>query len=71
LSGSHPKAPGFAGGYLPLVGFCVNRIGREIPSDFIGVVWTPFDLHSAWKTALAKELRDAGHEIDWNKVMGP
>ena len=51
---------------------CAIKLGElEIPSDILGVVWTPFDEHGAWKTALAKELRDAGHDIDWNKVMGP
>jgi predicted nucleotide-binding protein len=64
------------------IGYFIGKLGRqnvcamklgdlEIPSDIIGVVWTPFDAHGAWKTALAKELRDAGHAIDWNKVMGP
>jgi predicted nucleotide-binding protein len=51
---------------------CAIKLGDlEIPSDIIGVVWTPFDAHGAWKTALAKELKDAGHAIDWNKLMGP
>jgi predicted nucleotide-binding protein len=51
---------------------CAMKLGDlEIPSDIIGVVWTPFDEHGAWKTALARELKDAGHEIDWEKVMGP
>ena len=63
---------GYFIGKLGRKNVCAIKLGDlEIPSDFIGVVWTPFDLHSAWKTALAKELRDAGHEIDWNKVMGP
>ena len=64
------------------LGYFIGKLGRnnvcavklgdlEIPSDIIGVIWTPFDPHGAWKTALAKELREAGHEIDWNKVMGP
>ena len=64
------------------LGYFIGKLGRnnvcavklgdlEIPSDIIGAIWTPFDPHGAWKTALAKELREAGHEIDWNKVMGP
>jgi predicted nucleotide-binding protein len=63
---------GYFIGKLGRKNVCAIKVGDlEIPSDFIGVVWTPFDPHGAWRTALAKELRDAGHEIDWNKVMGP
>jgi hypothetical protein len=41
----------------------------EIPSDFGGVVYTPFDDSGGWKRALGQELEAAGFEIDWNKVM--
>ena len=40
-----------------------------MPSDILGIVWTPFDVGGAWKIALAKELQAAGYDIDWNKVM--
>jgi predicted nucleotide-binding protein len=51
---------------------CAIKLGDlEIPSDIMGVVWIPFDAHNAWKTALAKELRDAGHAIDSSKVIRP
>jgi predicted nucleotide-binding protein len=63
---------GFFIGKLGRKNVCAIKLGEvEIPSDILGVAWTPFDEHGAWKTALAKELRDAGHDIDWNKVMGP
>lgn len=39
----------------------------ETPSDFDGVVYTPYD--AGWKVALAKELQAAGYVIDWNVVM--
>lgn len=39
----------------------------EVPSDFDGVVYTPYD--AGWKGALAKELQAAGYQIDWNIVM--
>ena len=49
---------------------CALKKGRvEIPSDFAGVVWTPMDENGGWKTELAKELKAAGYEIDWNRVM--
>jgi len=63
---------GYFIGKLGRQNVCAIKLGDlELPSDIIGVMWTPFDAHSAWKTALAKELRDAGHAIDWNKAMGP
>ncbi|MQP40942.1 nucleotide-binding protein [Brucella pseudogrignonensis] len=39
----------------------------ERPSDFDGVVYTPFT--GSWKADLAKELQAAGYDLDWNKVM--
>jgi predicted nucleotide-binding protein len=62
------------------LGYFVGRLGRdrvcalkrgevEIPSDFNGVVYVPFDNSGAWKQMLGKELQAARFEIDWNKVM--
>jgi len=62
------------------LGYFIGKLGRdhvcaiksgelEMPSDILGVVWTPFDISGAWRAALAKELQAAGHEIDWNKAM--
>lgn len=62
------------------LGYFIARLGREnvctlrkgdvaIPSDFAGVVWTMMDDGNGWKSELAKELRAAGYDIDWNKVM--
>jgi predicted nucleotide-binding protein len=61
------------------LGYFIGRLGRnrvcalkrgelEIPSDFGGVVYEPFDSSGGWKLALGRELRAAGFEIDWNKV---
>jgi predicted nucleotide-binding protein len=61
------------------LGYFIGRLGRnrvcalkrgelEIPSDFGGVVYEPFDASGGWKLALGRELRAAGFEIDWNKV---
>jgi predicted nucleotide-binding protein len=64
---------GYFIGKLGRQNVCAIKLGDdlEMPSDIIGVVWTPFDAHGAWKSALARELEDAGHAIDWNKAMRP
>jgi predicted nucleotide-binding protein len=36
----------------------------EIPSDYLGVVYTKFDVLGAWKMDLAKELASAGYAIN-------
>jgi predicted nucleotide-binding protein len=63
------------------LGYFIGRLGRarvcalkhgemELPTDFAGIVWEPFELMAGgWKTKLGKELEAAGFEIDWNKVM--
>jgi len=62
------------------LGYFVGHLGRdrvcallkdtvEIPSDYMGVVYTPFDAGGGWKQALAKELQAAGYVVDWNKIM--
>jgi predicted nucleotide-binding protein len=62
------------------LGYFIARLGRkrvaalkqdsvEVPSDFSGVVYLTYDSNKAWKQALAQELKAAGFEIDWNKVM--
>jgi predicted nucleotide-binding protein len=63
------------------LGYFVGRLGRnrvcalkrgdlEIPSDFTGVVYVPFDDSDGWKQAFGRELQAAGFEIDWGKAMG-
>jgi len=62
------------------LGYFVGRLGRErvcaltrgnieLPSDFGGVVYEPFDAGGGWRQAIARELQAAGFDIDWNKVM--
>lgn len=49
---------------------CALRKGEvETPSDFDGVVYVPLDDGGAWKLTLAKEMKAAHLEIDFNKVM--
>ncbi|MGN7770767.1 TIR domain-containing protein [Phyllobacterium sp. 22552] len=63
------------------LGYFIGRLGRdrvcalksgdlEIPSDILGVVYTSFDANGGWRSDLAKELKAAGYEIDWNVIMG-
>lgn len=77
-----PQRPRARQNVLLELGYFIGRLGRsrvcalkrgevEIPSDFGGVVYEPFDAAGVWKAALGRELRAAGFEIDWNKVMKP
>lgn len=61
------------------LGYFVGKLGRsrvcalkrgdvEVPSDFGGVAYHPFDDSGAWKYLLAGELRAAGYGIDMNKI---
>ncbi len=40
----------------------------ELPSDYAGVLYTPIDAHGAWKLQLCRNLRDAGLEVDANRI---
>jgi len=61
------------------LGFFIGKLGREnvcvlyaagveLPSDMLGVVYTPLDAHGAWETLLAKELRAAGYSVNFNDL---
>lgn len=61
------------------LGYFVGKIGRghvcllhhgdvEIPSDYFGVEYVPFDEKSAWKYRLGQELKEAGYKIDLNAL---
>lgn len=62
------------------LGYFIGRLGRnrvcalkrgelEVPSDFGGVVYQPFDVLGGWKLALGRELHAAGFDIDWTNSM--
>jgi predicted nucleotide-binding protein len=62
------------------LGFFIGRLGRarvcalmapdiEIPSDILGIVWTPIDSAGAWKQGLAKELQAGGYTVNLNRIM--
>lgn len=63
------------------LGFFIGKLGRkhvcalykgdvERPSDVSGVLWTLMDDHDAWQFKLAREMKQAGLEIDMNKLSG-
>lgn len=62
------------------LGYFVGKLGRgrvcalrkgevELPSDFSGVIYTPFGSDDSWKMKLARELKVAGVEIDLNVAL--
>lgn len=64
------------------LGYFIGRLGRnrvvallrehsgfEMPSDFAGVVFVPFDGHGAWKLSLARELKAAGFHFSQDKLL--
>ncbi|PRH84576.1 hypothetical protein C5L14_25575 [Labrys okinawensis] len=62
------------------LGYFVGRLGRdkvcallkdsiELPSDYVGVVYVPWDDAGAWKMELAKEMHAAGYDVNFNKVI--
>lgn len=60
-------------------GFLIGKIGRgnvcalvkgeiETPNDISGVVYIKMDDEDAWHLKLAKELRNAGYDVNMNKL---
>jgi len=43
--------------------------GVEIPSDYSGTVCIPMDSRGGWRLLIAKEIKQAGMEIDLNKAV--
>lgn len=43
--------------------------GVEIPTDYHGVLFTPMDDAGAWRLALAREIKQAGVDVDMNKAL--
>lgn len=61
-------------------GYLIGKLGRtrvvallkegvEIPGDLDGKLYTPIDEGGAWKMELAKELIEAGFDIDLKKLI--
>jgi predicted nucleotide-binding protein len=62
------------------LGYFAAKLGRnrtlvltkgdvELPSDIFGIVYEKLDHGEGWKMRLARELREAGLEIDMNKAI--
>lgn len=64
------------------LGYFIGRLGRdrvcalkkgdvELPTDFSGVVYTPYDGgNEGWKIKLARELKAAGLSVDLERALG-
>ncbi len=61
------------------LGFFVGRIGRGkvcvlykpgvgLPSDYKGVGYVELDPGGGWKTKLAREMAEAGLNVDFSKI---
>jgi predicted nucleotide-binding protein len=64
------------------LGYFLGKLGRdrvfalyrevanfEMPSDYSGVVFTPYDAGGRWQLDLIKELKAAGYEVDANRIL--
>jgi hypothetical protein len=63
------------------LGYFVGRLGRnrvfplkrgdnlELPSDFSGVIYTPYDAAGHWRFELVRELKAAGYGVDANALL--
>ena len=60
-------------------GYLIAKLGRnrvcalvkkevEFPSDINGIVYYIFDDNDAWEFKVARELQNAGYQIDMNKI---
>ena len=64
------------------LGLFIGKLGRrnvsvlyqedkdfEMPSDYKGVLYTPYDTSGRWKFELVKELKNCGYDVDANKLL--
>lgn len=63
---------GFFIGKLGRDRVCVVRRGEmEQPSDFSGVLYTPFDDEGGWKQKLARNMKSVGYQVNANALLEP
>lgn len=43
--------------------------GVEVPSDYSGVLYQELDVEGSWRFRLAAEIKAAGVDIDFNKLV--
>jgi len=61
---------GFFCGILTRAKVCaLYKGGLELPSDFDGVAYVPFDDGGAWRMRLARELKACGFVVDFNRAV--
>jgi predicted nucleotide-binding protein len=46
-----------------------NEGNFEMPTDLLGVVYVTYDSGGGWKATLVRELKQAGYDVDANKVL--
>jgi predicted nucleotide-binding protein len=62
------------------LGYFIGKLGRakvcalhraplELPSEFLGIGYVPFDSGGGWQLQLARELRAAGFTVDLNAAV--
>jgi len=64
------------------LGFFIGKLGREsvcviyrkednfeIPSDYLGILFLPYDNEGAWTLGLGKELKACGYNININNII--
>jgi predicted nucleotide-binding protein len=52
-----------------VVALFMPQMNFEMPSDFSGVLYIPFDDAGRWQFDLVKELKACGYEVDANKLL--
>ena len=61
-------------------GYFIGKLGRhkvtalvkgniELPTDINGILYVAVDNNGAWKLMLAKEIKNAGYNIDLNRLV--
>ncbi len=61
-------------------GYLIGKVGRnnvcallkddiEKPSDISGILYIAFDESGAWKTEVAREMKNSGYKIDLNRLL--